>query len=93
MFTKDDYHEGLYSCVGVYFPEIVEGKFGECVRARYSTKRGLSNVSRNLMRDLQLCDERKFSCIYNTQSTYYMGSIGRYLTENIREFNFFLQSK
>jgi hypothetical protein len=75
----------------VYFPEILEGKVGECFRAHYSSKRDLSNVSRSLMKDLQQCDYDKENLVVfvTLNLRMYMGSIGRYLTKHIHEIKIF----
>jgi hypothetical protein len=80
--------------VGEKFPEILEGKVGECFRAHSSTKRDLSG---SWIRDLQECDydKGKCSCICNTQSPYVYDLIGRGLTEkqNFLSLSLSFQSK
>jgi hypothetical protein len=86
--------EELYNCVGVKFPDILEGKVGECFRACSSTTRDLSNVSRSLMRDLQGFDKRNLVVFVTPNLRMYMCSIGRYLTENQKKmFSLFRQNE
>jgi hypothetical protein len=61
--------ENLYSCVGETFPDILEGRVGECFRAHTSKRQNLAHISRSLMRSLHECDKERYWCTCNTRSS------------------------
>jgi hypothetical protein len=65
--------ENLRNCVGESFPKILEGKVGECFRARTTKRQNLAHISRSMMRSYHECDKEKFWCTCNTQSSYVYG--------------------